>query len=83
MEELRQMIDKVDEQIIRLLIAREELVEKIGKLKKEGGIEILDRKREDEIKEKIKQKCKELGVEYNFVLGIFEKILKKSKEIQK
>lgn len=83
MEELRQMIDKVDEQIIRLLVAREELVGKIGKLKKESGIEILDKAREEEIKEKIKQKCKELGVEYNFVLGIFEKILKKSKEIQK
>ncbi|MFW6040955.1 MAG: chorismate mutase [Thermoplasmatota archaeon] len=68
--ELRKRIDKIDERIIELLEERAEVAEKIGDIKEEEGIPVIDTDREKEVLEsagkykrifeRIIQMCKEL-----------------------
>lgn len=48
----RKEIEKMDSKIFELLQKRFLIVEKIGKIKKENNIKIIDRKREEKIIEK-------------------------------
>ena len=45
---LREKIDSIDEQLVRLFAERMETAAKIAEYKKEHGIPVLDRKRENE-----------------------------------
>ena len=49
MDKLRKRIDKIDEQIVKLLDERMGLAYEIGKLKKEKGRGVFDGSREDEV----------------------------------
>ncbi|MHA1460770.1 MAG: prephenate dehydratase [Promethearchaeota archaeon] len=56
LEEIRQLIDEIDDMIVDLLNKRANAVLKIGNLKKSLNLEISQPKREEEIKERIKKK---------------------------
>lgn len=80
----RSNILEIDENIIYNLKNRLETSKEIGKIKKIKKIEILQKKRMLNLKKFYKNICKIYGIEDEyFIQKIFEKIQKKSLEIQK
>lgn len=82
LDELRNEIDKIDSEIINLLQDRMQIVINIAKYKKENGIPVFDKERENEV---IKKNLSKLQKdEYSEAM---EKILKiimdTSKDVQK
>jgi chorismate mutase len=71
---LRKKIDKIDNDLSKLLEERENLVKAVKKEKRKNDIKILDQKREEEIIEKQNS---------TFKKNIFKKILEESRKIQK
>ncbi len=80
---LRGEIDMIDEQILKLLKKRFEIVVKIGKLKKMYKIRIPDRARETEIIENLKNSASKYGIDQQFVEKMLRMIISQSKRIQK
>lgn len=81
MEELREEINNVDEQIMELLMVRLHLVNKIGVFKKKNNIPILDEEREKCIYDKINDGYL-LDEHRNFITSVYREIISKSKEYQ-
>jgi chorismate mutase len=52
LRDLRREIDEIDAELIRLLDRRVELARRIGRIKKEMGVEVHDHKREKEVLER-------------------------------
>lgn len=78
----RKEIDLIDEDIIQLLDKRYQLSLKVKEYKQEKGIEVLDSKREEFIKNKIlSYRGSEVIKEQ--ILGVYNTILKSSKDLQK
>ncbi len=71
----RKEIEDVDSKVFELLEKRFLIVEKIGKIKKENNIKVLDRKREEEIIEKAINSSK---LSPEFVKKIYKLIFKES-----
>ena len=82
-DELRKSIDKVDEEIVRLLAERKSIAKEIGKEKKIMRIPVVDVKREKEILENLRKKAKENGLEPDFIERLFRNILENSRKVQK
>lgn len=82
LKKLRDQIEKLDEEIVKLLEDRFNLSLKVGKFKKEYNLPILDLKREKELSlnNASKLKNKEFVESY---LNIFKTILEESKKLQK
>lgn len=79
LKELRKEIDLVDDEIIKLLDRRTELAFAVGKYKKENGISVENKERENEIRAKIKS----FGLKYpDSVLGIYGAVFEESKKVQ-
>lgn len=81
-EKLRKKINKIDEEIISLLVERVKIIKKIGEIKKEKGLEVFDKDREEEIIFKLKKKAEENGLNKDFVVDIYKKIIEESKKEQ-
>jgi len=78
----RESINEIDEEILKLLSKRKDLVKEIGKLKNSLDIPIFDKKREEEILDKISQKAKKHGLNKEFTEEIFRAIFKNSRTSQ-
>lgn len=83
LEELRKRIDLVDTQLLLLLNARNELVYKIGNIKKQNGSKIFDEEREKFLEKNWLSIAQELNLDINFIQNIFTLILSESRKIQK
>lgn len=59
--DLRKEIDKIDEQIIPLLLKRMEIAQQVAKYKVERGIPVLNAEREQQILDNVAAKCGEQG----------------------
>lgn len=83
LDQLRQQINEVDEGIIKRLAERQTLVQAIGQLKADQGVEIVDLKREQELSEFHRQ----LGITYSlspeFVANLFRMIILESRKVQR
>ena len=80
--ELRQQIDKLDEEIIGLLKKRMGVSKEVGKLKEKLDIPVEDKNRENEIIDRLtKQTGKNLSEEQ--LIRIFTAVFKSSKQVQK
>ena len=80
--ELRQEIDKLDEEIIQLLRKRMGISKEVGKLKEQLDIPVEDKAREQEIIERLTQQAgKNLSEEQ--LIRIFTSVFKSSKQIQR
>lgn len=81
-KELRNSIDKVDDQIFDLILKRFDYVEKIGSIKKEMNIPVDDKAREEIIIERLSKK---LGTKINYkeIKKIIDPIISISKDIQR
>ena len=78
---IRQEIDQIDDQIVKLLEKRMHLVEDVVAYKKASGKAILDTKREEVIFEKVRNRVSNKKYEETIV-ETFSDILKRSRDYQ-
>ena len=78
---IRQEIDQIDDQIVKLLEERMHLVEGVVAYKKASGKAILDTKREEVIFEKVRNRVSNKKYEETIV-ETFSDILKRSRDDQ-
>ena len=78
---IRQEIDQIDDQIVKLLEERMHLVESVVAYKKASGKAILDTKREEAIFEKVRSHVSNKKYEETIVETFFD-ILKRSRDYQ-
>ena len=78
---IRQEIDQIDDQIVKLLEERMHLVEGVVAYKKASGKPILDTKREEIIFEKVKNRVEDKRYQKTIV-ATFSDILKRSRDYQ-
>ena len=81
-KELRNSIDKVDDQIFELILKRFDYVEKIGNIKKEMNMPVDDKAREEIIIERLSEKLS-TKINYKEVKKIIGPIISISKDIQR
>ena len=87
---LREQIDSIDAQIVKLLCERFGVVKNVAEYKKEHGLEVLQKNREAEVLKNIADKIdnteisliKENQAYKKYILEIYENILKTSKSSQ-
>jgi chorismate mutase len=72
---LRKRIDKIDEQIVRLLKERVDICENIGMIKREQGIPVRDRRRENEQYTRIAGIASKLGLNPHDVRVVYQEII--------
>jgi chorismate mutase/prephenate dehydratase len=77
--DLRKEIDEVDEQLIPLLIKRMQIAENVAQYKVENGIPVLNSKREQEILDKVGEKCGKYG---NTIKTIYSATMDASRALQ-
>ena len=80
--ELRQQIDKLDEEIIRLLKKRMGISKEVGKLKEKLEIPVEDKTRENEIIDRLTQQAGQ-NLSEEQLIRIFTAVFKTSKQVQK
>ena len=78
---IRQEIDQIDDQIVKLLEERMHLVEDVVAYKKASGKPILDSKREEVIFEKVRNRVTNKSYQETIV-STFSDILKRSRDYQ-
>ena len=78
---IRQEIDQIDDQIVKLLEERMHLVEGVVAYKKASGKPILDSKREEVIFEKVKNRVEDKRYQETIV-ATFSDLLKRSRDYQ-
>ena len=81
-KELRNSIDKVDDQIFDLILKRFDYVEKIGNIKKEMNMPVDDKEREEIIIERLSEKLS-TKINYKEIKKIIGPIISISKDIQR
>ena len=80
LQEYRDEIEKIDEELAKLICKRMDVSLKIGQLKKDNNLSIYDPKREELLREKNLSKIEEKYRKgYNEILNV---ILKVSKDLQ-
>lgn len=78
---IRQEIDQIDDQIVKLLEERMQLVESVVAYKKASGKPILDTKREAIIFEKVRNHVEDKRYQ-EAIVATFSDILKRSRDYQ-
>jgi chorismate mutase len=78
-EKLRREINNVDQELVSLLAKRFQLTSQIGAIKREKGLKVFDKNREQEILEKWLQVS---DLEPEFLKNILNLILSESKKRQ-
>ena len=81
LDSIRQEIDQIDDQIVKLLEERMHLVEGVVAYKKASGKPILDSKREEVIFEKVRSRVTNKNYQETIV-ATFSDILKRSRDYQ-
>lgn len=83
LQNLRMIIDKLDELIIQSVARRMVVSRTVGAVKKQYGLKVKDSKREKELKKIHQSLAKKNGITYKTLRKIFDLIMKESKRIQK
>ena len=81
-KELRNSIDKIDDQIFDLIMKRFDYVEKIGNIKNEMNMPVDDKAREEIIIERLSEKLS-TKINYKEIKKIIDPIISISKDIQR
>ena len=82
MDELRNQIDEIDRQLVKLLGERMDLVKEIGTLKKGADLPIEDTDREQIMKDNLKRLAAENDLSYEFVNQLYSHIFMESRRVQ-
>ena len=78
MTKLRMQIDGYDEKLLEIIGNRMQIVDKIGQLKKEKNVAILQNQRWNEILNKMTSEGKEIGLSPEFIMQLFKAIHQES-----
>ena len=82
LEEIRKIIDSLDDTIVKALGERQKIVQKVLSGKLERSDEIRDPEREEELLAKIRQKAPEAGMDPYFLEQLFREIIQYSVRYQ-
>jgi chorismate mutase len=77
-EELRDKIDTIDNELLKLINRRLMLTREIGEVKKENHLNIVDMPREKAMFDALEEKCHKLGLDKRIISTIWQEILKAS-----
>lgn len=80
---IREEIDKVDTEIVKLLSKRQSLVLKVAKIKHSQKLPLTHTKREEEILSRMKKIAKKLHIHDQFIQKIYKLIFTESKKVQR
>ena len=81
-EQLRNKIDEITLEMIKLLKKRIEISKQIGAIKKDRGLSITDEAREENIRKKVLSLCKDIGIEEKTGAWFLNFLLDESVKIQ-
>ena len=82
LSQLRTRIDQIDKIIIKALSQRTKIVKEIAKIKKQQHLPIINKSREQEIYQKLKQQAKKYHLDEKYLHKIFTTIIQHSKKVQ-
>lgn len=82
LEELRQQIDYLDDELMDVLLRRSRISEKIGEYKRDNNMTILQVKRWDQILENLLSRANRDNLDPELVKGIFQEIHRHSINVQ-
>ncbi len=82
LNDFREQLEKIDEDILIAITRRNEISKQIGKFKKENKIGIVDSKRETEILNLLKNKALNLKINPKIISNIWKEIFEESKRQQ-
>lgn len=82
LEELREKIVALDEDLIRLVGERRDLVVEIGRLKEELGLPVLDPGREAQVVRRAAEISRKLGVDEELTRDVIWRIMASAREAQ-
>ncbi len=82
LEELRDRIVAADDELIRLVGTRKELVLRIGRLKEALGMPILDPSREARVVRRAARRAREIGVDEELVRDVIWRIIAGARRAQ-
>jgi chorismate mutase/prephenate dehydratase len=82
LEELRSLIDRVDEKLVDAMAERIRLVRMIGGLKKKRGLPTVDEKREEDVYKRVLKKASRKGLDPILVEKVFSLLIEHSRRIQ-
>ena len=77
LEELRQEIDKLDDEIVALLAERQKCVEKVALVKGDKTL-VVDQKRIEEVVTRVKRVAKEKGMSEKMTESLWRKLIELS-----
>ncbi len=83
LQNLRMIIDKLDDLIIQSIARRMVVSRTVGAVKKIHGLKIKDSKREKQLQALHKKLAKKHGITYETLQEIFALIMEESKRVQK
>ena len=78
----RKQIDKINKEILKLLAKRLSIVKKVGDYKKKEKIGVIDKKREQEIFDKLKKQAEKYNLSKDYIDEVFTIILRNSRMVQ-
>lgn len=81
-DSLRNKIDDITIQMIKLLKDRTEAAKQIGELKKNSGLSINDEKREEQLRTEVSQLCREIGLDESIGKKFLNFLLNESIKVQ-
>lgn len=83
LKSLRNKIDKIDESIVKKLVARKKLSKKIGQIKLKNKVKVIDKKREKELLALHDQLALHYQLSSAFIRRLFKIIILDSRKSQK
>lgn len=81
-DQLRNKIDDITLQMLRLLKERTDIAKQIGELKKTSGLSVFDEKREDQLRAEVSSLCKEIGLDDSIGKKFLNFLLNESIKVQ-
>ena len=81
-DQLRNKIDEITIQMLKLLKERTEVSKQIGELKKNSGLAVNDEKREEELRAEVSQLCKQIGLDESIGKKFLNFLLNESIKVQ-
>jgi len=82
LDKLRKEIDKLDDELLHIFAKRIEIVKKIGTLKNNNNLPLVDKKRKNELLELITKKAESLGLSKEFIKSLYSLIHDHAVKIQ-
>ncbi len=82
LEELRERIIAVDDEIIKLIGERRDLVLEVGRIKESLGLPILDPAREARVVRRVAERSRALGVDEELTRDVIWRIISSARQTQ-